>query len=283
MIQITKTSRSSADPTGALTATLGAFVILAASAIAFASGAAASTIMPHRAFYEMQLGIADQNSNVQTVSGRSAFTLGRECDGWRSKEDYVIEFGAQEGNLDRVVSHFESWESDTGKIYSFEISESSSFQSAKDFTGFAELKSAGGNAYFSMVDDSAVELPENTYFPMRHLTSILDSAKNGKKILAASVFTGAEPDDALLSTNTVIGSWRGDPAAAEMGALGQDGYWPVQIAYFKPAATAAEPEYEIHFAIQPNGIVRRYVIDYGDFTIIAMLLKLESVEMPACS
>jgi len=278
-----KTSRSSADPTGALTATLGAFVILAASAIAFASGAAASTIMPHRAFYEMQLGIADQNSNVQTVSGRSAFTLGRECDGWRSKEDYVIEFGAQGGNLDRVVSHFESWESDTGKIYSFEISESSSFQSAKDFTGFAELKSAGGNAYFSMADDAAVELPENTYFPMRHLTSILDSAKTGKKILAASVFTGAEPDDALLSTNTVIGSWRGDAAAAEMGALGQDGYWPVQIAYFKPAATAAEPEYEIHFAIQPNGIVRRYVIDYGDFTIIAMLLKLESVEMPACS
>ena len=278
-----KTSRSSADPTGALTATLGAFVILAASAIAFASGAAASTIMPHRAFYEMQLGIADQNSNVQTVSGRSAFTLGRECDGWRSNEDYVIEFGAQGGNLDRVVSHFESWESDTGKIYSFEISESSSFQSAKDFTGFAELKSAGGNEYFSMADDAAVELPENTYFPMRHLTSILDSAKNGKKILAASVFTGAEPDDALLSTNTVIGSWRSDPAAAEMGALGQDGYWPVQIAYFKPAATAAEPEYEIHFAIQPNGIVRRYVIDYGDFTIIAMLLKLESVEMPACS
>ena len=278
-----KTSRSSADPTGALTATLGAFVILAASAIAFASGAAASTIMPHRAFYEMQLGIADQNSNVQTVSGRSAFTLGRECDGWRSSEDYVIEFGAQGGNLDRVVSHFESWESDTGKIYSFEISESSSFQSAKDFTGFAELKSAGGNAYFSMADDAAVELPENTYFPMRHLTSILDSAKTGKKILAASVFTGAEPDDALLSTNTVIGSWRGDPAMAEMGALGQDGYWPVQIAYFKPAATAAEPEYEIHFAIQPNGIVRRYVIDYGDFTIIAMLLKLESVEMPACS
>ena len=283
MIKFTKTSRSSAEPAGALTVTLGAFVILAAGGIAFASGAAASTIMPHRAFYEMQLGIADQNSNVQTVSGRSAFTLGRECDGWRSSEDYVIEFGAQEGNLDRVVSHFESWESDTGKIYSFEISESSSFQSAKDFTGFAELKSAGGNAYFSMADDAAVELPENTYFPMRHLTSILDSAKTGKKILAASVFTGAEPDDALLSTNTVIGSWRGDPAAAEMGALGQDGYWPVQIAYFKPAATAAEPEYEIHFAIQPNGIVRRYVIDYGDFTIIAMLLKLESVEMPACS
>lgn len=278
-----RTFRSSGALVGTLVGAAGAFVVSTAGAIAFASGAAATTIMPHRAFYEMQLGIADQNSNVQTVSGRSAFTLGRECDGWRSNEDYVIEFGAQEGNLDRVLSRFESWEADTGEMYSFDISESSSFQSAKDFTGFAELKSTGGNAYFSMADNVAVELPENTYFPMRHLNAILDSAKSDKKILAASVFTGAEPDDALLSTNTVIGSWRGDPAADEMGALGQDGYWPVQVAYFKPAATAAEPEYEIHFAIQPNGIVRRYVIDYGDFTIIATLLKLESVEMPACS
>jgi hypothetical protein len=34
--------------------------------------------------------------------------------------------------------------------------------------------------------------------------------------------------------------------------------------------------------VQPNGVIRRYVIDYGDFTIIAELLKLESVETPTC-
>ena len=38
----------------------------------------AATVTPHRAFYEMQLGVADQNSNVQAVSGRSAFTLDRD-------------------------------------------------------------------------------------------------------------------------------------------------------------------------------------------------------------
>ncbi|MFZ9135828.1 MAG: EipB family protein, partial [Candidatus Puniceispirillaceae bacterium] len=83
-----RTFRSS----GALVGAAGAFVVSTAGAIAFASGAAATTIMPHRAFYEMQLGIADQNSNVQTVSGRSAFTLGRECDGWRFND--IIFIGA---------------------------------------------------------------------------------------------------------------------------------------------------------------------------------------------
>ena len=244
--------------------------------------AVTATVTPHRAFYEMQLGVADQNSNVQAVSGRSAFTLDRDCDGWRSNEEYLIEFGGKEGRRDRILSRFDSWESDNGDMYSFEISENSSFESAKDFGGFAEIKSGGGDAYFSMADTMAVALPADTYFPMRHLNAIIDSAENDETMLAASVFTGAKPDDALLSTNTVIGGWRSEEATIQMGKFGQDGYWPVQIAYFKPTATAAEPEYEIQYSMQPNGVIRRYVIDYGDFTIIAKLLKLESVQTPTC-
>ena len=108
-----------------------------AGALAFSNQAVAATVTPHRAFYDMQLGEADQNSNVQAVSGRSAFTLERDCDGWRSNEEYLIEFGGQEGGRDRILSRFESWESDNGDMYSFEISENSSFESAKDFGGFA--------------------------------------------------------------------------------------------------------------------------------------------------
>lgn len=257
-------------------------IVILVGALGLGNQVVAATVTPHRAFYEMQLGVADQNSNVQSVSGRSAFTLDRDCDGWRSNEEYLIEFGGQEGSRDRILSRFESWESDKGDMYSFEISENSSFEAAKDFGGFAEIKTGGGDAYFSMADEVAVALPADTYFPMRHLNAIIDSAENGKTMLAASVFTGAKPDDALLSTNTVIGGWRGEVAAIQMGEFGQDGYWPVQVAYFKPAATAAAPEYEIQYSMQPNGVIRRYVIDYGDFTIIAKLLKLESVETPTC-
>ena len=57
-----------------------------------------ATVTPHRAFYEMQLGKADQNSNVQAVTGRSAFTLDRDCSGWQSNEDYLIEFEGKEGH-----------------------------------------------------------------------------------------------------------------------------------------------------------------------------------------
>ena len=247
-----------------------------------AASAASTTVTPHRAFYEMQLGHADQNANVQAVTGRSAFTLGRDCSGWQSDEDYVIEFGGKEGDTNRIISRFESWESDAGDMYSFEISEQSSFQTKKDFNGYANVTSGSGNAYFSIADTAPIKLPADTYFPMQHLNAIIDGAEKGKTILAASVFTGADPDDALLATNTVIGSWKIEAPAARLGDLGLKGYWPVQTAYFKPAGKGAEPEYEINYSMQSNGVVRRYVIDYGDFTIIAKLMKLEALTAPNC-
>ena len=42
-----------------------------------------------------------------SLSGRSAFVLEKDCDGWRSAEDYMIEFGNGDGRRDRIISHFD--------------------------------------------------------------------------------------------------------------------------------------------------------------------------------
>ena len=259
-----------------LSSIVATVITITTGMVEFSVGTIAATLTPHRAFYEMRLGTANQNSVVLDISGRSAFTLDRDCNGWRSNEDYIIEFKNKEGELDRVLSRVESWESINGDMYSFDVNELSSFQKGKNFSGYAEIEATGGGAYFSMENDTKIDLPVDTHFPIWHLKSILDSAESGKTILAASVFLGAKPDDALLATNTVIGVWKNEVAEDNMGEFGQDGYWPVQTAYFKPKSATAVPEYEIHYLMQPNGIVRRYSIDYGDFTIIADLLKLET-------
>ena len=131
-----------------------------------------ATLTPHRAFYEMQLGDADQNSDVQAVSGRSAFTLDRDCSGWLSTEEYLIEFQGKEGNRNRILSSFESWESDTGEMYSFDVSERSSFQSDKDFSGYANLTSSSSNAHFSLVGEDVMELPDSPLYDTLSLSQI---------------------------------------------------------------------------------------------------------------
>ena len=141
----------------------------------------AANISGHRAFYEMRIGQADKNATVQSVSGRSAFVLEKDCDGWRSAEDYVIEFGKSDGRTDHILSHFESWESDSGDQYSFDIEEKSSFQGNKDFGGYAEITPEGGEAVFMLDGQSNISLPENTYFPMQHIRAIIKKAGDGGK------------------------------------------------------------------------------------------------------
>jgi hypothetical protein len=126
-----------------------------------------------------------------------------------------------------------------------------------------------------------LELPKETYFPVNHMQEIISAANNGQTMLAATIFTGGEPDDALMKTNTVVGGWQ--QSKSDFDVLSEEGYWPVNVAYFKPTATTSEPEYEIKFALQPNGVVRNYVIKYGDFSILATLTKLEDIETPTCS
>ena len=243
----------------------------------------AGAVVAHRAFYEMTIGEMEKNSSVLSVSGRSAYSVERDCNGWRSVEDYVIEFGGTGGNVQRILSHFESWEADSGDKYSFDIDEKSTFQGDKQYGGFAQMTAQGGNAFFNAGSDGAVILPSDTYFPMQHVEEIIESANSGTRMIAASLFTGAEPDDALMTTNTVIGGWRSSEASKAFGGFAKEGFWPVHVAYFKPLATASEPSYEINFSLQPNGVVRDYEIDYGEFSIKANLLNVEEVGLPVCN
>ena len=244
---------------------------------------ASGPLVAHKAFYEMEMGDKVQNSHIVSVMGRSVFAMERDCTGWRSVEDYMLQFVVENGGADRVLSHFESWEADSGDKYSFDILEESSFEGRKDFGGFVQLDTdSTGEAVFTMTPDTVVDLPTDTVFPVQHVRRILAKAEAGEKMMSATVFSGAEPDSALMRTSTVVGGWRDAPGDG-LGQLGEDGYWQINVAYFKPAATTSEPEYVIKFEMQRNGLVRGYEIDYGDFSIEASLTSAEPVEIQSCS
>ena len=169
----------------------------------------AANIAGHRAFYEMRMGQTNKNAVVQSVSGRSAFVLEKDCDGWRSAEDYMIEFGNSDGRTDRILSHFESWESDSGDQYSFDVTEKSSFQDDKDFAGYAEINANGGEAVFMLDGQSNIALPKNTYFPMQHIRAIINKAMTVGKFWRHRYLLARNQMMPCLTTNTVIGGWQG--------------------------------------------------------------------------
>jgi hypothetical protein len=257
------------------------FSLMAMSLVISISAAHAGGIASHKAFYEMSLDDREQNSNIVNILGRSAFTVERDCEGWISVEDYMIEFVSENGGSERILSHFESWEAKSGDKFSFDVTEESTFEGRKDYAGFANL-GADAQAVFSNGDGQSLDLPKDIYFPMRHMEAVLSAADQGKPILAATVFFGGEYEDALMKTNTVVGNWQEQSPNIDFGTLSAKGYWPVQVAYFKHSAMNGEPEYEISFRVQPNGVVRQYVIDYGDFSIAAKLTRVDGIDDPVC-
>ena len=105
-----------------------AALLLGAPPLQVANAKVGSNMVAHKAFYQMEMGDRQQTSQIVNINGRSAFAIERDCTGWRSIEDYMIQFVAENGGMDSVLSHFESWEADSGDKYSFDIMEESSFE-----------------------------------------------------------------------------------------------------------------------------------------------------------
>ena len=92
-----------------------------------------------------------------------------------------------------------------------------------------------------------------------------------------------------MTTTVIVGKKTGvelnDPELKALGKLGDEKFWPVDIAYFDPENRTGEvtPEYRISFKLYENGLTRDLEMDYGDFVIEGKLVNLAVFEPNAAS
>lgn len=252
-------------------------------AVLASPASATQSLVSHQVTYQLALGEADPQTAIKTITGKTIFRMVRECDGWKSGEDYVMRMGFEDGNEVLMASLFESYEDKAGELFSFSINERSNYDEPLDFDGFAQ-QGAGANseAYFSIEPDNAMVLPEDTYFPVAQTVEILRRAKAGERFFTSHIFFGAKPDDALKKTSVVIGKRQMAGPYDISSDLLQDGYYPVQVAYFDPDSDNGIPSYEISFKMQDNGVVPSYEIDYGEFKLRAQMSQIKQEPSPTC-
>ena len=249
--------------------------------------AQASTLASHQAIYELDLKSATSAAEINSVDGKTHYVIKKVCDGWASSENYAISFGFEEGQPANFISHYKTWESDENSSFTFEIVENSNATGEAVFEGFANNQDGKIEAFHSEGDGSMRPLPDDTVFPMQHMIGLLEDGKVSAPVIRQShLFFGGEATDSLYFISAVMGKKKSsrlkDDMADTMGVLGEDEYWPLSIAYYKPDAKDAEPEYSIAFKLQPNGVIRGYVVDYGTFTMEASLKTLEPIQPETC-
>lgn len=54
------------------------------------------------------------------------------------------------------------------------------------------------------------------------------------------------------------------------------------MAFFPMDSDEAAPEYEMSLKLLENGVAQSMLIDYGDFTVAAVLEKIEAIPRPRC-
>jgi len=158
-----------------------------------------------------------------------------------------------------------------------------------------------GIVKFAKPETDDLKLPAGVIFPTRHTLALLENAVAGEHFVARSVFDGAD-SDGPTEISAVIGkrATLKDGVSAVAGPkdrpmrevlladakrdtrLLSGPAWPVRLAFFPAKSDSSSPEYEMSMLLLHNGIAEAMQIDYGDFTVNAVLETLEPLPKSGC-
>ncbi|MDR6770309.1 cell envelope integrity EipB family protein [Azospirillum sp. BE72] len=269
----------------AATATAGALFAatpVLAQPAATSMAAVAAKIQPHRAIYAMSLGSARNGSKVSDVRGRMMFEWADACDGWTTEQRFQLRFVYSEGDDMAMNTNYTTWEAKNGLRYRFNVRKLVNGELDEEVRGEANLQADGaGTAQFTKPEPQEMELPAGTMFPTAHTLAILDHAERNEPFFTRTIFDGSDAEGPT-EVSTVAGKPGAPKEAGKDPLLKVGKSWPVRMAFFPLQSDSAQPEYEMSLRLLENGIAESMQIDYGDFTVNAVLEKIEALPKSGC-
>lgn len=262
-----------------LTILLTAGVISALSAGA-SMAASASTLVPHRAVYDLELKNASDRSGITGLKGRMVYEFnGSACEGYTTTFRYVtqIDNGEQLRLTDQQTTTFEAGD---GSAFRFLTKSFVDKQLDAETIGNATLDKAGVKVDLKKPKETKLALAA-TQFPTQHLLELLGKAEKGERFYETSIYDGSDDADKVLTTTVIIGrDDKKSPGANDdespLKELKETAHWPVSMSYFEDGnENEGLPVYQIAFKLYENGITRDLVMDYGDFSMTGRLVDLK--------
>ena len=252
---------------------------------AFGPAAGAVELAPHRAIYSMKMGKIRAGSVIVDTRGAMYLEWARSCEGWTLTQRVRLQLIDNEGKAVDTDSSFSSWESENGLSYRFTVRNLRNGKVSEDLGGKATLAGKGeaGTAVFERPKGKIFPLPKGSIFPTEHVVQLIERAEAGGQRLFRVVFDGASLDGPL-EINAIIGSLiegKKDAKDAEE-ALTSRPSWRLRLAFFPVKARDSTPDYELGVRLFDNGVAEDFVLDYGDFTVLAKLEKIEALPQPSC-
>lgn len=242
---------------------------------------------PHRAVYDLSLKRTVAGDVVE-AGGRLVMEWSADCEGHVLNQRILTRLVDSEGQ--EVVNDYRvtSWESADGARFRFNSRNEINGELVDEVAGVAELEAPGGAgaANFSMPEPAALALPRGVTFPTEHTFAVIRAARAGRRMVEIPLFDGSGKDG-LFTTFAVMGEPLANPPEAERYAILRGlKAWPVQLAFFRMPRpgekTDGTPEFETGMRLFENGVTGDLVLDYGDFRLGGVLIRLDPLPRPTC-
>jgi hypothetical protein len=260
-------------------------------AIHAAQAAGFEILVPHRAAYDVRLKDSTERSGIEAMTGRIVYEItGNECEGVTIRYRFVTNITSPDTTYqtDQQVSTFESPD---GKEFTFLTKTFVDRKPENEVRGSAVRTAQGLKVELAAPQARQLALPDGI-FMSSHMINVIEKARAGETLVRAPVFDGSEGADEVVLSSTFVGSARmletpvdGETAEAIKPLAGMEA-WPVTISYFDSEANnSAEqvPSYEASFLLYPNGVSRRLVMRYPDYSLTGELSSLEMLAATPCS
>jgi len=239
----------------------------------------ARALASHRGVYTLTLDRARENATIVDVSGAMLFEIIDACESWASRQRFTMTLRDREGTELETGSDYATLESMDGRTLRFSLTQVTQGAVRSRVAGQAELTPDGsGVARYSEPEVKELPIPPGTLLPNTHTIAALNAARAGQRLLVAPIFDGTTADGAQQTT-TVLSPWQGPQPVPEAPSLSALGSSRMRIAFFEPdgeqAGGARTPSYEVSLRYFENGVADDMIMDFGDFTVRAKLMKLE--------
>lgn len=251
---------------------------LAAFAGLGASGAGAQ-MLPHRAEYELRLGVAANAPRIGTATE----DLTQDCGGWHLKRDISTEIAITPSWKLSLLSKLDGEEQRGGGDFRFRTLQS---QNGAEHVMRGRVRRTPKEVHADIDFPSGPQqlvLPPPTLMPVASINKVIDRLRGGAASFPSMVFDAEVIGDAFLvdidqlDPGVLRGPRPGEPPVAVPGRS-----WPVFMSFTRGRDQQQRPLFTLKTKLFDSGVLDRLTVDTGLVTVTADLTALQMRKPPVC-
>ena len=240
-----------------------------------------STIVSHKAYYDLEFLTNETPSLVEGGSGKSSFLLEKQCKGWSLKETFAITFNLNKKDNSKNFSIFSSFEDFTAKNFSFEHLDKNDFEKETFYSGYVNKNKNILNGIIFDKKNEKFSFYNDILFPTEHLEILLKNAKKNINFHTAKVFFGSDKNNLVKIVSAFIGKKINTILSIENDLIKKQ-VWPIQLSFYNLDQKNPGPKTKVMAYVDEGGIAHSYTVDYGSYKMKGKLTNIEKVNNLNC-